>query len=343
MSHFTVLVPANDEDELAQKLMPYKELGWGSEDPPELEQYLEFNDTEDENRKEYEEITIPVVELSDGRILARYDEEFRNPYRWKSFGSNEEYVYPDGSELYDMYASSYYNSFEQYMSDWKGVQRDERTGRYGYWHNPNAKWDWWSIGGRWTGILQLKTLDAMIVAGSGRPGLMTEPNDNPALADYAPVGGVDWDNMLREQIESKREQYRKFHNALQGVSTEDVRRVKQRLSNRWNEGVWQDIFSSLNELCFGVAANDKADLWLDVREIKEMMFSTENQYIDNNTPTALTYAFIDMDGNWNQRGEMGWWGIDDKSKGTENYDEAWWEFINSLPEDQIVYVIDCHI
>lgn len=29
-------------------------------------------------------------------------------------------------------------------------------GYYGYWHNPNAKWDWYSIGGRWNGYLLLK-------------------------------------------------------------------------------------------------------------------------------------------------------------------------------------------
>ena len=28
---------------------------------------------------------------------------------------------------------------------------DPETGKYGYWENPNAKWDWWVIGGRWRG------------------------------------------------------------------------------------------------------------------------------------------------------------------------------------------------
>ena len=33
---------------------------------------------------------------------------------------------------------------------------DERTGRRGYWENPNARWDWYAIGGRWRGMLRLR-------------------------------------------------------------------------------------------------------------------------------------------------------------------------------------------
>ena len=33
---------------------------------------------------------------------------------------------------------------------------DEETGRRGYWENPNARWDWYEIGGRWGGKLRLR-------------------------------------------------------------------------------------------------------------------------------------------------------------------------------------------
>ena len=60
-------------------------------------------------------------------------------------------------------------------------------------------------------------------------------------------------------------------------------------------------------------------------------------------PKAHTYAFIDLQGNWQQRGKMGWFGMDDKEKGTPDYDSAWWGFVRSIPINLIVYVIDCHI
>ena len=33
---------------------------------------------------------------------------------------------------------------------------DERDGRFGYMRNPNAKWDWWAVGGRWNNNLALR-------------------------------------------------------------------------------------------------------------------------------------------------------------------------------------------
>lgn len=33
---------------------------------------------------------------------------------------------------------------------------DERTGKRGYWQNPNAKWDWLVVGGRFSGSLRTK-------------------------------------------------------------------------------------------------------------------------------------------------------------------------------------------
>ncbi len=38
---------------------------------------------------------------------------------------------------------------------------DSITGKKGYWHNPNARWDWYSIGGRWAGKLKLKKAEGV--------------------------------------------------------------------------------------------------------------------------------------------------------------------------------------
>lgn len=35
-------------------------------------------------------------------------------------------------------------------------QLDGKGQAKGYWHNPNARWDWWVIGGRWRGLLLLR-------------------------------------------------------------------------------------------------------------------------------------------------------------------------------------------
>ena len=35
------------------------------------------------------------------------------------------------------------------------------TGKKGYWFNPNARWDWYSIGGRWAGQLKVKNAEGV--------------------------------------------------------------------------------------------------------------------------------------------------------------------------------------
>lgn len=43
-----------------------------------------------------------------------------------------------------------YPTLDEYMREYHGIERDERTGKFGGWQNPNAKWDWYDEdGGRW--------------------------------------------------------------------------------------------------------------------------------------------------------------------------------------------------
>lgn len=49
----------------------------------------------------------------------------------------------------------YNNSLGDFASDYYGYQ--EQNGKYGYWTNPDAKWDWYEIGGRWENMIPLET------------------------------------------------------------------------------------------------------------------------------------------------------------------------------------------
>jgi len=50
-----------------------------------------------------------------------------------------------------------YGSFETFMEEYYGAIKDYETEKYGYWENPNSKWDWYVIGGRWKN--SIKTID----------------------------------------------------------------------------------------------------------------------------------------------------------------------------------------
>lgn len=48
-----------------------------------------------------------------------------------------------------------YPDYEDYLRDWHGYKQGET----GYWHNPKAKWDWYELGGRWTGYFKVKPIE----------------------------------------------------------------------------------------------------------------------------------------------------------------------------------------
>ena len=135
---------------------PYKESGAGANDPPELKALLEWEDNEEEYLNKYNTDCASMVRLADGKEVSLFERDstgqelFRNP---KIFGEPR-YILPPGAVEFDKPVKELFTTFEQYMEEYCGYKaRDKKKKRYGYWHNPNKKWDWWTIGGRWTGKL----------------------------------------------------------------------------------------------------------------------------------------------------------------------------------------------
>ena len=88
-------------------------------------------------------------------------------------------------------------TFEDYMDEFHGP-RDEKTGRYGEWFNPNSQYDWYQLGGRFTGHLILKPGRSGLL---GSPGVCTAPA-GPGRADQARKGDIDFAAMSRERYAS---------------------------------------------------------------------------------------------------------------------------------------------
>jgi len=88
-----------------------------------------------------------------------------------------------------------YKTIDAYAKDYHGYQK--KNGKYGYMSNENAKWDWYELGGRWTGYFILKPGVSGII---GSPGLMTS-SAKPGTADQALKKNVDFDAMYAKNFE----------------------------------------------------------------------------------------------------------------------------------------------
>lgn len=109
-------------------------------------------------------------------------------------------------------------------------------------YNPDSKWDWYEVGGRWSGFLVLKEKD--------EEGDIIETNQ-------ALFSEIDWDYMLNHRYPP--------------------------------------------------------------------------------------FCFVDIEGSWNEKGEMGWWGIAFDEKPDTTWEDTFKEYLKTVEDDCLVTVVDFHI
>jgi len=56
-----------------------------------------------------------------------------------------------------------------------------------------------------------------------------------------------------------------------------------------------------------------------------------------------TFAYVDLEGEWIEKGEMGWWGMTANEKAEVDWDKQYFEWLKSLPRDTWLINCDCHI
>lgn len=193
-----------------------------------------------------------------------------------------------------------YPTFEAYQKDFCESVRDPDKNRYGYWHNPNAKWDWYEMGGRWTGAFKAKQGTPVVL---GRPGVFKNTPEE-GFVDQIAYKDIDFVGMEKAH-KAKGEQY------------------------------WQEYQDKLKD-------PQKSSMVHFEYDIKPGM--SKKQYMKKWTGDLnwMPFAFVDKNGNWHEKGEMGWWGIV-SNEDKVSYEEAFKRFVATLEPDDILTQWDLHI
>lgn len=216
--------------------------------------------------------------------------------------------------------------------------------------NPNHKWDWWTLGGRWQGMLFAKRAAfSKLEVGRGRPGLMdsTHTNSKDGGVDFCRVGDLDIERMKNAAVAERQTcwatvQSRARENGLEQSPAElDATR---RAFAKERDAVWKAWRDS----------TDKGGKhWMDLLDERQKMLSKVfydwdaittdedipiQDWIDA-APPFSTFAVL-KDGQWYARGGVGWWGVvhDDKDTWSQEFEKL----LRSLRPDQFVAVVDCH-
>lgn len=198
-----------------------------------------------------------------------------------------------------------YPIYEDYLSQWHGI---EDTEVQGYSFNPQAKWDWYQLGGRWAGFFTL-TPD-----GYGERGQRSWTNENVAIkphtVDQARKCDIDFDKMRDDNFENASKTYDEFEQKFKAGEMEP------------GDGYFN----------YGIQNMGDRDNYIP---------ETREQYLKRQVAVS-TFAVL-KDGVWYEKGEMGWWGCVSDEKDPDEWIDQFNKLLADLPDDTLLSLYDCHI
>lgn len=220
--------------------------------------------------------------------------------------------------------------------------------------NPNSKWDWWEIGGRYRGRL----LSKGGFGHQGRPGTFNNDTYHQGGSDGLHKGEIDFERMRKLNIEKHlgwiEEAYAKMgdmpRDEVKALCAEYAGLFKQVMKPKfdaidagtWTGGnVWEKAhaesprFEELGKILapfydyFSGAALDRdiGDPWAWAESV----------------PPLTAYAYLGTDGVWRGSGEMGWFGVSSHEKDSAQWNRELAKALDAVPDDHTIWVVDCHI
>lgn len=238
--------------------------------------------------------------------------------------------YEEKKETYD------YTSFENCMKDYYGYI--EENGQWGRYTNPNAKWDWWSVGGRWTGFFKLKEGASGEV---GELGVFSTP-PKVGFADIVRKEDIDWDYMRNVAGDVAEKKWvlanESFKDKLPFESWETIR---LKYENNLDVARYQ-YNNQPAVLAFKEMVKNNIDLFGWYGNAEDFLVPKDVYVARIKNSSITTYAIV-KDGVWYQKGDMGWWGMSSNEMSQDEWNKKFWELIQSIPDDTKLTLVDCHI
>lgn len=334
MSHFTVLVIGKDLDslyELNSILGPYHEF--------------ESTGCDDEYVQDIDVTQDCIDSYADFKAQHRNDEfmyptlkDYIKNYCNISIFEQGEQIYKDGSAKF---------AYAIFDKD-KLIRVIRRT-------NPNSKWDWYSIGGRWWGYLRcVNGAYDKKMAVHGQMAIINNHEqkdiDITRVADIVRFDHLDlstmkkiaenerrhkWELVKAKCLEAKIDDEVNLDELRYKVLT-DLRLLSQKL-----EIDKDDKYASYDEFIEreGAFPTDYYTIFSEVSD--SVSFSKIEDWIKTARPIS-TFAILDENG-WHERGEMGWWGIVSNEKDEKEWNEFVDRRISQTKPDDWFAIVDCHI
>lgn len=320
MSHYSVMVlGGNPEDQLA----PF------DENTEVLESNsLVFADRTAEYEDDFCNLVLEAWQLPSGKILLS-PEDISATSAFALTGPPP----PDAFKV-SVFPDKVFPDLDSFVHDYHQQARHPENDKYGYFYNPQAKWDWYQLGGRWTGFFKLKKKRHGL---TGEAGIVTSP-PKQGYVDQALKGDIDFDGMRQ-------------HNETEAGQVYDA--AMQIIGHLPPNIPWIEIQREYkNENCLDAAhqiywSQPRCQAWS--KQHGERSTSPDGYLQEREAfiraagvRSWTTFALLNH-GDWHEQGHMGWFGV-----ATDEADESEWALVISQALDKIsdttlVSIYDCHI
>ncbi|MGQ3384467.1 hypothetical protein [Glutamicibacter sp. TV12E] len=211
-------------------------------------------------------------------------------------------------------------------------------------YNPKSKWDYWTIGGRYSGTFRIKdganAEDYTASAGHWSDEFQTDKPNYAGRADAARKRAIDFDAMETHARAEGLKNWLTLQEATEGITPpqrdwaatlaahkDDANAARE----EWHSHPWNK------------AAND-ARLW-DAYELFHMGADDPMQsYLEERVAFARGgfYAVV-QNGEWQAQGKMGWFGFSNDEFESGDWYKQVAQIISDLPHGTLLTVVDCHI
>lgn len=335
MSHFAVMVIGKDVE---KQLQPFHEFECTGID----DQYVQDIDKTDELREAYKKDKQKCLRSPEGKLVNYYNNQFyRNPTPAEE---ESQHVFNKGQKVHfipegwvevevpvcEMMTEAEFAA-DNYGDEIIVTSQDQidKKGKNKYGHilvdggtvcryidrtNPNKKWDWYQVGGRWSGMLLVRGQEKnSAIKKNIKVGLMRGKEEEECRKHYAEFAAIakgrtwePWDSVIKRFPENKIDEAREFYGSQAVI--EDLRKDR--------------------EFCF-----DNNDQYL--RSLDSLVKEARDSAI-------VTFALL-KDGKWFERGEMGWWGIVLNEQDRDVWNAQFNKMFDELPDDTLITIVDCHI
>lgn len=187
--------------------------------------------------------------------------------------------------------------------------------------NPNAKWDWYVVGGRWTGFLKLK------------PGAI-------GTSDQATKGAIDFDSMRNDA-------------GLKAAQTWDKAALAKEQAGFDKNATWESWEAVCERTKDNMVARQEYHDQPVLKAVKQVfdnpffeyseLLVSRDEYIEQARNKAVTPYALVMNGEWFAKGNMGWFGMSDDKISQASWNDDINSLLDSLSDDTQITIVDCHI